>query len=63
MTNRALYFKNYKTGEISGNVDVSGKSEREIERCMMGMLRNKHDDWLVMDTADDPLPSSDRGSQ
>ncbi len=58
MTKRELYFKNYKTGEVSGRFDVSGKSERKIERCMSGMLINKHDDWLVMDSADDVTPSS-----
>jgi len=53
MSKRELYFKNYKTGEVSGHVNVTGRSEREVERCMLGMMRNKHDDWLVMDTADD----------
>lgn len=54
---RELYFKNYKTGEIAGRVDVSGKSERDVYRCYRGMLINRHDDWLVLDTTQDPLPS------
>ena len=59
MSKRELYFKNYKTGEISGRVDVSRLSESQIERCMCGMLINKHDDWLVLDTADDALAPAD----
>lgn len=57
---RELYFKNYKTGEIGQRVPVTGYSERQVERCLRGMLINKHDDWLVIDTADDALPPSDR---
>ena len=60
MSKRELYFKNYKTGEVSGRVDVTRRSEREIERVMRGMLINKHDDWLVHDTNDDPLTPHNR---
>jgi hypothetical protein len=58
MSERELYFQNTKTGEISGRVDVSGRSQREVDRCIRGMLINKHDDWLVRDTRYSPLPPS-----
>lgn len=57
---RELYFKNYKTGEVSGRFDVTGKSERQIEQCIRGMLINKHDDWIVFDTADEPQSPQER---
>ncbi len=53
MAKRELYYRNYKTGEIGRRVDVTGRSERQVETCLRGMLINKHDDWLVHDTADD----------
>lgn len=60
MSNRELYFQNMKTGEISGRVDVSSRSQREIDKCIRGMLINKHDDWLVRDTRFDPISSPQR---
>lgn len=51
MTERYLEFYNPKTGETSNRIDVTGKSERQIERCLRGMLINIHDDWLVRDSA------------
>lgn len=56
---RELYFQHMDTGEIGKRVDVTGRSEREVERCLRGMLINMHGDWVVRDTADDPLPSEE----
>lgn len=53
MMKRELYFRHLETGEEAGRFDVTGKSEREIERIMRGMLINKHDDWVACDTADE----------
>lgn len=50
---RELFFRNWKTGEVDGHVDVTGKPERTVERIEMGMLINKHDDWSVIDSAHD----------
>lgn len=49
---RYLEFVNFKTGEVGQRVDVTGQSERQVGRCLRGMLINKHDDWFVRDTAD-----------
>ncbi len=49
---RYLEFVNYRTGEVSKRVDVTGKSEHEIERCERGMLINIGDSWFVRDTGD-----------
>lgn len=48
---RYLQFKNWKTGEASNAVDVSGRSEREIERIERGMLMNcdVEGGWFVDD--------------
>lgn len=53
MMKRELYYRHLKTGEVACRIDVTGKSERTIERFMRGMLINKSDDWVVCDTADD----------
>lgn len=60
---RYLQFVNYRTGERAenpGKIDVTGKSEREIERILSGMLRKAGDDWYVDDfeTAAQTPPSS-----
>ena len=47
---RFLQFVNTKTGEVARSIDVTGKSERAIERCMSGMLINIGQDWRVHDT-------------
>lgn len=36
-----------KTGERYGRVEVTGRSEREIERIEIGMLTNLHPNWYV----------------
>lgn len=49
---RYLQFVNSKTGERAenpGKIDITGKSEREIEKIERGMLRNIGDDWYVDD--------------
>ena len=48
---RFLEFVNAKTGEVGTRCDVTGWSEHNVEKCYFGMLRNKHDDWYVRDTA------------
>lgn len=52
---RYLQFVNRRTDERAenpGKIDVTGKSEREIERIERGMLRNIGDDWYVDDFKD-----------
>ena len=34
-------------------VDVTGRGERDIERVMIGMLINMHEDFFIADTADE----------
>lgn len=51
---RFLEFVNHDTGEVARRVDVTGRSDREVERCMRGMLINIGDRWFVRDTADNP---------
>jgi hypothetical protein len=55
---RYMEFVNMKTGEVSNRVDVTGQSDRQVERCLRGMLINIGDDWFVRDTANNPSPSS-----
>ena len=38
MARKFLQFKNWKTGDTDSKIEVTGKSEREIERLEMGML-------------------------
>lgn len=43
-----LQVRNFATGEIATKVDVTGKSERAIERIERGMLMNMNtDEWCV----------------
>lgn len=62
MSERYVQAYNPKTGETGNRVDVTGRSEREVERVLRGMLINIHEDWLVRDsawddeTAKDPTP-------
>ena len=37
---RELRIVDMETGEVVKRIDVTGKSERQIERIEMGMLRN-----------------------
>jgi hypothetical protein len=54
---RFMQFRHMTTGEIAGRFEVTGKSEREIDRIERGMLRNCHDDWLVDDVTEPALKS------
>lgn len=36
-----------KTREQDRRIAVTGKSERQIERITMGLLRNMSDEWFV----------------
>jgi hypothetical protein len=52
MKRRYLQFVNSETGERAenpGKVDVTGKSERQIEKIERGMLMRCGDDWYVDD--------------
>jgi hypothetical protein len=52
MKRRYLQFVNSETGERAenpGKVDVTGKSERQIEKIEHGMLMRCGDDWYVDD--------------
>lgn len=60
---RYLQFKHLRTGEIASSIDVTGRSEREIERTIRGMLINIGDDWRVHDTAWDLEPTPSTGDR
>lgn len=48
---REILVKHIKTGEVVKRIDVTGKSESHIERCMMGMLINMNqEDYRIEDT-------------
>ena len=49
---------NYVTGERSGRVEVTGKSERQRDIIERGMLRNLHEDWHLA-TIREPAVSGD----
>lgn len=53
MNERFLEFVHKHSGEVSSRVDVTGQSDRQVEKCMRGMLINIGDDWFVRDTLDD----------
>ena len=48
-TRRWLIPTHVRTREQATRVDVTGKTERHIERTTAGMLRNMSDDWFVDD--------------
>jgi hypothetical protein len=52
---RELIVKNWKTGEVATRIDVTGKSERHIERVEMGLIMKCDLDagWNVYDSAVD----------
>jgi hypothetical protein len=61
MIERYLSFWNHATDERVDRIDVTGKSEREIEKTLLGMLRiasQRGYDWGVLDSAwsDPPDP-------
>ena len=48
---REILVKHIKTGEVVKRIDVTGKSEIHIERCMRGMLINMNqEDYRIEDT-------------
>lgn len=48
---RYLYFKNWRTKEVADNpIDVTGRSDHEIERIKAGMAINIGGDWYIGDT-------------
>jgi hypothetical protein len=49
---RFLEIVNLDTGEVARRVEVTGRSERHVERMLRGMLINLGDRWFVRDTAD-----------
>lgn len=50
---RFLEVVEIETGEVVHKVEVTGKSERNIERCEMGMLRNMDTErFFVRDSVD-----------
>jgi hypothetical protein len=53
MAKRYLQFENWRTGEVANRIDVTGKSEREIEKLETGMLINcdVEGGWGVNDVA------------
>ena len=60
---REILVKRMQSGEIVKRVDVTGQSEINIERCMMGMLINMNQedfriedtDWTKKEVNDDTL--------
>ena len=61
---RELVFKNWRTGQEAGRVDVTGMSEREIGRIEGRMLATAEADWFVDEivTPAGP-PSADRDQE
>lgn len=53
MTRRVLRVVRKSDGDVVHRVDVEGKSDREVEKVMRGMLRNMSEDYRVEDSADD----------
>lgn len=51
---QVLKIRNLKTNEIVREVEVTGKSQNQIERVMSGMLRNMSDDYYVDDSDSSP---------
>lgn len=48
---REILVKHIKTGEVVKRIDVTGRSENYIERCMRGMLINMNqEDYCIEDT-------------
>ncbi|AXQ69450.1 hypothetical protein HOU02_gp275 [Caulobacter phage CcrBL9] len=48
---RYLYFKNWRTKEVADNpIDVTNRSDREIEKIKAGMAINIGGDWYIGDT-------------
>lgn len=58
MTKRYLQFRNWKTEDATPPIDVTGRSEREIERIERGMLMNCDVEagWFVDDTTEPSPP-------
>ena len=49
LTEARTYFERVHsvTGERAGRIDVTGRSERDIDRIERGALRNMHPDWYL----------------
>ncbi len=48
---REILVKHIKTGEIVKRIDVTGRSENHIEKCMLGMLINMNqEEYRIEDT-------------
>jgi len=47
MTYRYIEVKEIKSGEIVNRIDVTGKSDKAIERALTGMLINGNKDEFV----------------
>lgn len=50
---RVLRVRTIPDREVIHTVDVTGKTDAQVERVMMGMLINMRDDCYVEDSADD----------
>lgn len=48
-----IQVKTMGAGEVVHEVDITGRSEREVERIEMGMLRNMNLDGYYIGVADD----------
>ena len=54
---RKLQVKRIDTREIVHEVEISdNKRDRDVERIMLGMMRNMADDLFISDTADEVQP-------
>ncbi|CAB4157041.1 hypothetical protein UFOVP747_30 [uncultured Caudovirales phage] len=52
---RHLEVVEISTREVVKRVDVTGRSERQVNTCLAGLLRNMSERFYVRDTADEPL--------
>ena len=52
MTTVRLDVKRIGSDEVLHSVDVRGRGERDIERVMLGMLRNMADDCYIVEVGE-----------
>jgi hypothetical protein len=45
-----LHIRHIKTGETVKSIGLRDTSYRHVERVMMGMLRNMHEDYYIDDS-------------
>lgn len=54
-----LYIRDFATRSVIDTVDVTGRSERQVEKIMMGMLINMNTDEYFVDDSECVFPDDD----